>query len=179
MPVTFKFVPILPKRHNYPLDIVDRLEQEVEGTLNGTIRRSLELSFDRRVSGWKNKPGFKSTFNRRTRKGALTGFALLVAPAGKNKRLWVFVSGGVPQHTIIPRRRKLLRVRGGIGGYAPLTEPGDRYGGVGGYIEDMTFYARRVNHPGIKPRSFETYIAKENEALVVMELTKAVARALL
>jgi hypothetical protein len=179
MATTIKFTPILPKRHNYPLDIADILEREVEGALNGTIRRSIELSFDRRVSGWKNKPFFKSTLNRRARKGALTGFALLVAPSGTNKRIWVFVSGGVPRHTIIPRRRKLLRVRGGIGGYAPLTEPGDRYGGVGGYNEGMTFYAKRVNHPGIKARSFETYIAKENEGLVVIELTKAIARALL
>lgn len=179
MATTIKFIPILPKRHNYPLDIADRLEQEVEMALNGDIRRSLELSFDRRVSGWDHKPAFRSKLNRRARKGNLTGFSLTVGPFGKNKRIWIFVSAGVPQHTILPKRRPLLRVRGGIGGYSAKTGTGDVYGGAGSYDDGATFYAKRVHHPGIKARTFETFIASENERFVIMELTKAINRALL
>lgn len=178
MATTIRFDPILPKTGNFPLNIADRLETELGGAMNGIIRRSLKSSFEARVAEWQKRPGFKSTFDKRTRKGGLTGFSLKVEPFGPNRKIWIWVSAGTKEHRIPKAGRKRLRIRGGIGGYSPKTRPGNQYRGTGYYNESGTFFAYTVKHPGMEPRMFEKHIAEENTRLIVNEITQAVARAM-
>lgn len=180
MATQIRIEPILPKRHDYPMDVVENLEKEIENTLRSYIRSTLVRSFYRRMVGWKEKPNITGTFNRRAYKGNLTGFSLTVSPSGRNKRLWVFVTRGTKAHTISPKRAGgSMTIRGGIHGYRPRTLPGDYYGGPGDYDVESTFRTRRsVNHPGIEARDFEKQIADENEDDFIKQITSAIARAL-
>lgn len=178
MAVEVRVEPILPKRKDYPLDVANRVEREVGNVLRGYVQSTLVQAFYRRMIGWKEKPDIRGTFNRRAYKGNLTGFSLTVSPSGRNKRLWVFVSGGTPPH-IEPRGGvKLMVIRGGVHGYRPRTMPGDYYGGPGDYDDAGTFRARQINHPGIEARQFEKHIAETNTDDFVNRITAAVARAL-
>src|SRR5574337_1312819 len=108
MPLQIRFEPILPRRSNYPVDIVGKLEAEVSNALNGPIKDRLEKAFEKRVSGWKDRPDFKSKMNRHASALGLTGFSLTVGPFGRNKRIWVFVSTGTIAHPIYRVRVKVL-----------------------------------------------------------------------
>jgi len=176
MPLQIKFEPIVMKRGNYPVDIVDRLEREFGDALGGPIRRALIKSFEARVIGWQHRPSFGSLggvkFRDRGGPGNLTGMSITIGPKGTNKRFWVFVSVGTKPHLILPRRAKFLRIRGG---YQPHTRRG-RFGGAGLYIGDVVF-AKSANHPGIAPRGFERDIADENAGFIFRTLSMALARA--
>lgn len=180
MATQIRLEPILPKRHNFPLVIADQLEKEIENTLRGYIRSTLVRAFYKRMTNWKQKPDITGRFDRRAYRGNLTGFALVVSPSGRNKRLWVFVSGGVPQHIIAPRRAGgSMTIKGGVHGYRPRTMPGDYYGGPGDYDPEGTFRTRNaVKHPGVEAREFEKHIASSNEDDFVRVIAAAVKRAL-
>lgn len=177
MPVEIRFEPIVRKNDKFPVNIADLLEREIGAVMTGPIRARLENSFEYRVSGWKHRPKFRSVFNRRAYKGNLTGFSLTTGPFGTNKRFWIFVSAGVKGRRIVPKRAQNLRIRGGVGGYSPLTGTGDRYGGLGIYDDTATFRSRGVNWPGIEARHFERYIADENRIFIFQILQAAVERA--
>lgn len=180
MATQIRIEPILPKHHDFPLNFADRLEREIEDVLRGRIRSTLVAAFYRRMWGWEKRPDITGTFSRRAYRGNLTGFSLTVSPSGRNKRLWVFVSGGVPAHSISPRRAGgAMTIQGGIHGYRPRTLPGDYYGGPGDYDAEGTFRTRQtVHHPGIEAREFEKEIADQNESDFTRAIVSAIKRAL-
>lgn len=176
MPIQIKFEPIVAKRRNYPVDIVDRLELFMGDALNGPIRRALIKSFEARVIGWQHRPSFGSLggvkFRDRGGPGNLTGMSITIGPKGTNKRFWVFVSVGTKPHPISPKRGKFLRIRGG---YQPHTRKG-RFGGAGLYVGDVNF-VKFVPEQHIEGRGFERDIADENAGFIFRELSLALARA--
>lgn len=178
MATTIRFEPILPKRSNFPLDVADRLEKELTNELRGYIRSTLVQKFYRRTANWKTKISISGRLDRRAYKGNLTGFALIVAPAGRHKRIWVFVTRGTKPHVEPRAGVKTMVIRGGVHGYRARTGPGDYYGGPGDYDPDGTFRARQVHHPGIEARDFEKHIVEEVESDFVGRLERAIQRAL-
>lgn len=135
--------------------------EAIKSALEVSVGDLIEGAMERRTQGWDSAPRF-----RRDLTVAPTRYSLLVMPAGQDKIKWVRVSGGVPPHFIGVRRAKMLRIRGGRGGYRPHTKPGNVYGGPGSYA-GVTAYARAVpHHPGIRPREFERHIVAEEKERV-------------
>lgn len=175
--IQIKFQPIKRKNASYPVNIMARAEFEFTNVLMGPIQAILVGAMTLRTLGWKTPISFGSKFDSRSRSGNATGWALTVKPGGPGATLWGYVSLGVKGHIIVPRRRKMLFIRGGIGGYSPRTTPDGRYAGPGVYSANG-FWTRRVNWPGIEPRNFEADIKRIHEGEIVGLLGEAWERAL-
>lgn len=179
MPVEVRMEPIVPKNRDFPENLYSRLEASLAVAMQGPIRQKIEGDLYGRAVGWAHRITFKSTYNTRASALGLTGVSLTTVPFGTNKRFWVYVSAGVKSHPIRPRQAPLLRIRGGIGGYAAHTRPGGYAGGRGNYNDDATFYAKYIrNWPGIEPREFEKWVVNKNKSTIVELLTAAIDRAI-
>jgi hypothetical protein len=171
--ISIKFQPIKRKDASYPSNIMLSAEREFSNALFGPILHILTGAMVLRTLGWKTSPSFGSQFDTRARLGGLTGWQLTVKPSGPGATLWGYVSLGVKARPIVPRRRKLLFIHGGVGGYSPRTNAQGLYAGPGTYNTGSSFYARRVNWPGIEPRAFEADIKKIHEGEIVGILAQA------
>lgn len=179
MPTQLKLEPIVPKRKDFPVNLYSNMEKYLSTAMNGVIRQRIEGSLYLRTVLWTHRITFKSTFNTRASALGLTGVSLVTVPFGTNKRFWVYVSAGVKGHPISPKRKNLLRIRGGVGGYLPHTKPGNYKGGPGKYNDSATFYAKYIRQwPGIEPRDYEKYVVDENRVFIVKTITAAIDRAL-
>lgn len=179
MPVQVRLEPIVPKNRNFPENLYANLERELNAIMNGGIKRRIEGSLYLRTVFWTHRITFRSTYSTRASALGLTGVSLTTVPFGTNKRFWIYVSAGVKAHPIYPKRKNLLRIRGGIGGYEPHTKPGNRKGGPGRYDDSATFYAKYIrNWPGIVPREFEKDVVKESKAYIIRALELAIGRAM-
>ena len=108
------------------------------------------------VSDWNHKPKFKA---RKVISGE--SIKLFVFPAGKNKKIWTYVSRGTRRHKIRPKKP------GGLLaftlGYSARTKArGKAHVGTGKATGDRVF-AAEVDHPGTEAREFEEVIADENK----------------
>lgn len=170
--VQIKFQAIRPANPRYPEDVFDRLELNFTNALMGPVLHILTGAMVLRTLGWRTSPSFGSVFNTRASHLGLTGFSMTVKPEGRAATLWGYVSLGVKARKIVPRRKHMLFIRGGVGGYMPRTGPNGLYGGPGAYV-GSGFWTRSVNWPGIQPRAFEADIVKQHEGEIVGILTQA------
>lgn len=175
--IQIKFQPIKRRNASYPSNIMASAEREFANVMFGPILHILVGAMTLRTLGWKTPISFGSRLDTRSRMGGTTGWALTVKPAGPGATLWGYVSLGVWGRPIVPRRRKMLFIRGGVGGYSPRTTADGRYAGPGTYSLNG-FWTRRVNWPGIKPRAFEADIKRIHEGEIVGLLGQAWERAL-
>jgi hypothetical protein len=179
MPTQIKLEPIVPQHRNFPENLYAQLEANLAVAMQGPVRQKIESALYSRAVGWAHRITFKSTYSTRVSALGLTGVSLLTVPFGTNKRFWIYVSAGVKAHPIYPRKKNLLRIRGGVGGYASHTKPGGVAGGRGAYNDDATFYSKFIrNWPGIEPREFEKWVVAQNAAAIVSILTAAIDRAM-
>jgi len=89
---------------------------------------------------------------------------LNVFPAGENKKIWIYVSGGTRPHRIRAKRAKTLAfLWGGHGSYKAKTKPPGKFGGPGTVVGGTMHFPPAVNHPGSEPREFEKIIAEDEK----------------
>lgn len=165
--VQVKIIGIFPPKNilvKKGADILDALED----ALKGPVADLLEHEMEKRVKGWTDAPRFESKFY-----ALLTRIGLIVMPAGRGKKKWIWATAGTRDHLIVPRRAKLLTIKEG---YDPRTKPGNIYGGPGSYSGDYHL-AGAVRHPGVKPREFERHIVQENTKKIFDILQQAANKA--
>ena len=168
MKVEILIRPILPEP-NVMGRKLQRIKDELVETTSGPIARMLIRGFLKRTAFWDDPPTFQGVTREQVRQ-----IRLDVGPFGRNKRKWVFVSGGTTRHLISPRRKNYLYIKRG---YNPHTKTGDYYRGPGTY--DGPFYRtiRGVLHPGNAPREFEKYIIQDTKDSILRLVRAAIARA--
>jgi len=77
---------------------------------------------------------------------------------------------GTRPHIIRPKRAKRLKFQwGGPGSYKPKTVRGGKFRGPGKVVGGKTVYAKKVKHPGTKPRKFTERINKELRPLFLKQ----------
>lgn len=173
MPVKIQIEGIFPKRANYPADIYPKVISALESALRGPVKQRLVREFEGRAAGWEHKPAFKETAFH----GGSQLMSITVGPFGNNKRIWIFVSGGVQRHRIPKSGRTRMRIRGGIRGYSSHTTAAGSTGRGSSYNDSATFFAYEVDHPGIQARNFEADIKRTSEGYIVGVLALAFSRA--
>lgn len=178
MPIKMTFRPVIP-RANYFVAGYESWYRAMGRALTGPVAKLLEDEFEKRAKGWDHAITFKTVFQEGA-KGPATARRLRidVGPFGKNKRYWVFVSGGVGGHSIYPKEanRRLWIKKG----YKSRTDVGDVYGRRWAY-EGPYYYMPPgwgVYHPGNEPREFEKHIKEKNEKKIYDILLRASAAAL-
>ncbi len=130
---------------------------QVGDFLDSDIKPELIKRFERVTSNWDHKVDFKARKFVNTKRVMIRVF-----PAGKNKKIWIFVSGGTRPHKIRPRKAKRLAfVSGGPGSYKPKTKAVGKFGGPGVVVGGSPVFAKEVNHPGNEGRGFEKTIAED------------------
>lgn len=105
--------------------------------------------FEATVSTWKNKPSFKLK--------QIGEFEIAVGYDGRTKegKIYTGVDQGVPEHDIVPNNPAgVLLFKES---YSAKTAPGV-IGSFAGGSRGETVAAKRVHHPGNKPRGFSTKI---------------------
>lgn len=94
---------------------------------------------------------------------------------GKGKDKWIWLTQGTKPHVIVPKRE------GGILafplGYKPRTKAGasGQYKGPG-KANGKTVYAKKVNHPGTKPRHLTEAIARWAKPKFTKQIENAIRR---
>jgi len=135
------------------------------------VRRVLEQALDhevvphftralyRRVANWEHQPDFK------VRKSSTADMLMArIYPAGPNKDIYIFVSGGTRAHLIpkVPKTNGTLAFMwGGKGSYRAKTGTGGFYGGPGTVAGGKMTFRKQVKHPGNKARNFEKFVVRE------------------
>jgi len=139
-----------------------KVRRVLDDTLDNTVKPYLIQQFDHRVANWDHKPNFKA--RKRVTQDAT---AVTVFPAGPNKQIYKWVSGGTKPHPI-PKTPKtdgfLVFQSGGPGSYKAKTAPGGKFGGPGVVVGGKTVRARQVQHPGFEGRHFEKNIKDDSKA---------------
>lgn len=88
-----------------------------------------------------------------------------------NSKVFGFVDWGTRPHIITPRTARRLAFRSG---FTPKTTPGVIGSGPGGSFGAYV-YAKRVSHPGNKPRLFTKAIAEKRKNDLQREIDKGLA----
>lgn len=86
-------------------------------------------------------------------------------------KIYGYVDLGTRPHEIRPKTARRLAFRSG---FVAKTSPGVVGSGAGGSFGGFV-YAKRVRHPGIKPRLFSKTIAQRRERDLVSEIDRALA----
>jgi len=140
---------------------------KVKGYLAAGMEAEVKPHFIQRfkgvVSNWKHAVDFKARKYIQA-----DSIRLNVYPAGPNKQIWIWVSGGTKGPYPIPKHpspgRRLAFKWGGPGSYKAKTGTGGKIGGPGVVVGGSMHYPRQVKHPGIKAREFEKTIAEDEKA---------------
>jgi len=132
----------------------------LEQALDSEVKPHYLREFEKVVANWEHKPDF------RARKFiAADSIKLNVYPAGKNKDIYGYVTGGTRPHVIRAKNAPMLAFMwGGPGSYRAKTLPGGLYGGPGTVAGGKMTFRKQVNHPGNKAREFEKTIRKQQAA---------------
>jgi hypothetical protein len=129
---------------------------EITRTINRDVKPDVLARFEDIVANWEHKPKFIATTKRTSDE-----IKLITRIAGKNAKIWQYVSRGTKPHPITARRGKTLAFMwGGPGSYQPKTYPGPSWGGPGTVRGGKMAYPVSVEHPGSEGRKFEEWIAK-------------------
>lgn len=148
----------------------DEMVLAVEVAMKGPVKEQLKRAFAKRTANWGSKPEFAGYFSRAGRNGV----SILVSPRGANAQKWKWVSGGTPAHQIDAKNGPVLRFQKF---YSPRTQPGNKYGGSGKKSGPWMTPAT-VQHPGIRPRTFEQHIADEEGSSIISLLETVIRRVL-
>lgn len=167
MPVKITIEAIVPER-NYFSKRASRLQAELVATLRGEVRDILAGALEKRSANWSTSPSWPGKVSAGAR------LVLDLLPTGAGEWKWRWVSGGVKNHPIYPRRGKYLKFESG---YVPKTLPKGTYGQAGKYIGGTVFSLGVPDHPGIEARGFEQDVVDEEGAKVTGALEAAIARA--
>lgn len=126
--------------------------------LDSDVKPRLVRRFDLIVANWHHKPEF------RARKYITADFIKVhVYPAGPNKQIYKWVTGGTKPHPIPKHGPGFLAfVWGGPGSYKAKTKPVGQFGGpgvvVGGTLRSGVM---QVQHPGTEARKFEESVRND------------------
>lgn len=153
--VAFRTVRKRRKFIKYP-----KVKRGLAVVLDDTVKPHFLDAFKRVVANWKTQIQFKARkFIRPDR------IWLDVFPAGANKKIWEYVSGGTSAHTISAKGGgRLAFLWGGKGSYKAKTKPPGKFGGPGTVSGGTMHFPQTVNHPGSAAREFEKTIMEDNKA---------------
>ena len=129
---------------------------EITSTINAAAKPDVLDAFKDIVANWEHKPKFiaKTVVTRNS-------IELQVRVAGKNAKIWNYVSRGTRPHKISAKPGKRLAFMwGGPGSYQPKTSPGPYWGGPGTVRGGSLTRPQTVDHPGNEPRLFEEEVAR-------------------
>ena len=130
--------------------------REIKRTINQDVKPDVLSHFKDIVQNWEHKPKFIA--KTVVRKGEI---ALIARAAGKNAKIWHYVSRGTRPHDISAKPGKRLAFMwGGHGSYQPKTSPGPYWGGPGTVRGGTLHRPQTVRHPGTEPRLFEEEVAR-------------------
>jgi hypothetical protein len=130
--------------------------REIRQTIRRDVIPDVKARFEDIVANWKHKPKFQVKMKVARDEIRVEGKA-----AGKDAKIWQYVSRGTKPHPITARRGKTLAFMwGGPGSYQPKTYPGPSWGGPGTVRGGKMAYPVSVEHPGSEGRKFEEWIAK-------------------
>ena len=147
--------------------------EEMRRTMQTEIAPEIRLQFRAIVDNWDHKPKF-ITKVRRSRDEM--GVELRVA--GKDAKIWHFVSRGTKPHDISPKKPGgvLAFQWGGPGSYKPKTTQGPSWGGPGTVTGGEPTFRTHVHHPGTEAREFEEAIAKTYSKRFHAKMSAAIRR---
>ena len=144
--------------------------REVENVIERKSKPELIQAHERVTVNWKTDIEFKAR-KRINQKG----ISIFVFPAGENKMIWVYVTGGTKPHLIRPKGPGYpLKFQTG---YKPKTAAVGKFGGPG-VSTGPTVRAFKVKHPGIKARKFEETIAADYKKVFSRDIENAMRRGL-
>ena len=146
--------------------------KEIRRTIESKVKPDLIARFKEVVADWDTKVKFiaKTTITANR-------ISVSVRPAGRNAKIWRFVSEGTKPHKIRPKSAKVLVFSwGGKGSYRPKTKPIGQFGGPGKVFNGVPVFFGEVDHPGNEPRQFEKSIAKKEERRFQGFITQAIRR---
>ena len=142
-------------------------EKEIKRAIENTKKPVLK-EFEQVVADWEHKPKFIA---------ARVGHSIQVRPAGRDAKIYRFVNDGTRPHKIRPRNKPFLSfVTGGPGSYIPKTKPVGQFGGPGIVQGGTRVYAQEVDHPGNKPRNFDSRIANKMAPVLAKAIRDAIQR---
>jgi len=152
------------------------IAKEAEKTLDAVVKPRLLEYGNKVVANWEHKPQFKA--RKSVTKDAIS---VDVWPAGPHRDIWIWVSRGTglygPKHRkypITPKKPGGVLVFPSV--YIPKTRPrGPSYSGPGS-SSGPTIFAKKVMHPGIKPRHFEEAWARWGKTWFRREMENAMRR---
>lgn len=123
-------------------------EQEIKAAVTSSVRYGRRL-YSRTTTGWKKRPGFS------IKRGYWLGPYAIAADTFTTSDVYRWIDLGTKARTIRPRRSRMLRFRTGYRASTRrrslTSRRAQRYGAVA--------WAKKVKHPGIKPRQFSEEVA--------------------
>lgn len=131
--------------------------REIKRTINQDVKPDVLSHFKDIVQNWEHKPKFIA--KTVVRKGEI---ALIARAAGKNAKIWHYVSRGTRPHKIRAKAGGVLAFQwGGPGSYQPKTYNNPvSWGGPGTVRGGKATFRQEVDHPGTEPRLFEEEVAR-------------------
>jgi hypothetical protein len=149
---------IVPRRLAFD---AKRLNAAIEGALNEAAKE-VRLDFDDTVSTWDTPVTF-TTYSR-------TGERIV----STKSMVYHFVNDGTKRHEITPKNAKVLAFSSLSG---PKTQP-NVIGSGQGFRGGVIAFAKRVMHPGTKPRYFNKAIKTRWNELLPLLIQEAIDNAL-
>jgi hypothetical protein len=123
------------------------------------------------VANWKHQVDFQARKFFRPDEIRLNVF-----PAGENKQIWIWVSGGTKGPYPIPKAGPgFLAFKTG---YKPKTKSPGKFGGPGIFTGSTVKGVMQVQHPGIEAREFERIIREDEESWYNRTMENAWRRAI-
>lgn len=152
-----------------PASKMRKLEEELYKYLANDLSKDIEKEYEATIENWSSAPEFKSTMLEPS--GAII---LQVAPYGRGKQKWRWVSEGTRKRVITAKSpNKMMRFPRN---YAPKTVRYGPYGGSGAKTGPIVL-AKRVTHQ-IKPRLFSLQIVRNVTPSIRRDVTRIVRRTL-
>lgn len=153
----------------------DRIEKDLTAYLKGPVKELIRNWLYLTVTGWRNKPFFRSTFSFYG--GSF--MSIYVYPVGGfNRMKWVYISRGVAGRWIYARRAPYLVYQQG---YRARTQPGGQWGIAGGgrYYGPIIKGRTSVWWDGIEARDYEGFIVNKINKQVVLGVKTIIVKAVL
>ena len=129
-----------------PAILKAKLSAPIDGVLaeaGKDIARNLRLDMQATTRTWRRKPNFVTTSSQ------LPGGIQIAG--GTDDRIWLMLDIGTRQHEVLPKKiGAVLAFRSGYGARTIPNWLGSQPGGAYG----ATVFARRVLHPGTRPRNW-------------------------
>lgn len=166
--VEIKFEYVSPKKKQYPYRQLVAAAAKVESTLKGKVADRLKKEFLKTTRGWKHAPDFSQKIM------GGRNITLVVYPAGKYAKRWVWIDQGTARRDISPRIRRTLVFQPD---YSPKTTKSGRRGGPGTKSGDYV-RTKKVQGHSIEAREFREKIVDDIQDDVIDMLSNALTQGL-